>query len=326
MRRLQQGPAALAVAGLLLAAGAAEIALPTTFDRVWCRNNKKKLTGDLTISAEGLVLVGKKRTVSIDLDSILMVSLGKMGRDVDTDWAILTVGRPGATRIVGFRDGAKLGYGKRTPEIYEALRAAMKKLSAGPYRVPPGFAAYDAVDHQVVLAVPEDWSPYVQSSVVVNDRALWGTILFSAEPIRLGTGGEDSGLLAVQTGRAPALRLERREATKGMSCEGFTPAARKAILRLAEERLRFARGYEPAQAPLATDVSMGDCAALRVVGRARGPDGVEGVLDLHAVTNGDTLFLLELRSLAESYDERRALLEQAVATWVFAQGKKGRRS
>jgi hypothetical protein len=202
----------------------------------------------------------------------------------------------------------------------------MKALRAAQYRVPQGHKTYDHVDDQFALAIPDDWGPHVQSTVTVGDRTLWGTIIFAAEPVGSGAGEDSASLRRVREGAVPALVLERREAGRGMSCDGFSERVEAWLRELAAERLQFGEGFAAVEPPQVETTTLDGCSALRFAGRSRGPDGGEHVLDLYAASDGSTLFLLELRSPAGSYAERRPVLETAVATWRFAAGKKGRDS
>ena len=94
-------------------AGAAEdddatLALPTAIDKVWLRTDKagwagvksRRSSGDLIITEEALDFGGQKKAFYIPLDAIVMVSLGKLKNDVNTDWVVLRLEELGATRRV----------------------------------------------------------------------------------------------------------------------------------------------------------------------------------------------------------------------------------
>jgi len=313
-------------------AGAASeaVAIPTTIERIWYRAAKKqgfaklkaiKVTGDLTITSEGLEIVGKKDSISIPLESISMLSYGTMGRDVDTEWAVMEIDTGGGSQRVGFRDGSRMGYGHKTREIYETLRRLMKQLTAAQYRVPEGYEAFDELDHQFTIAIPEGWSNYLQSVVIIGDRMPWGRIIFSAEPVRRdpqAREGDGVSLESVQRGEAPAFFLDRREARKGKACSGFTPPQRAELLEQVNSELRLDGGFEPTGQPELSPFSVNGCKGLKIVARSRDADGAERVLDLRAVSDGETVFVFGMRGSAAHVERNRDPFETSVASLKFA--------
>ena len=197
-RRLNRARTAGALLGLgfcltaLSAAEAVEVALPITVEKVWFRPGRqtgmaklklKQLSGQLTIDDAGLEIVGKKDSVYIPVDSISMVSLGKLGTDVDTEWIVLQLQGAEGNRTVAIRDGHALGYGQKTRELFRTVRDVMKSLSTAQYRVDPGYKVFDQISFQMTLAIPDNWSHFIHSGVTIGDRLAQGTIIFSAEPI-----------------------------------------------------------------------------------------------------------------------------------------------
>jgi hypothetical protein len=190
-----------------------------------------------------------------------------------------------------------------------------------------GYQAYEDADRGCAFAIPATWSTYVESLVLAQQRAPGGTTVFSAEEIREvvktsegGTRAEDDLELldAIVAGEKPGFFLEREPAGRGMKCLGFSPKARERVLASAREDLVFGEEYETLQPPVATSHPVGGCEGLRILGRSRRPDGAEVVLEMYAAANGDRLYYLFMRALADRYEEARKPLANALETVRFA--------
>lgn len=331
--------ARIAAGALILAAGLGPLCaddpepvrLPLTIEHVWFRSEPGKAwiriahsAGDLTIGKERLAFSTRKKTVELPVERIRMVTFGKIKGDVDTDWALLDVGDERSATVVAIRDGSKFGYGQRTREIYERLRAALESIPAAQYRVGRGFRAFDDFNLQFTMAVPESWESYLESVVFVGERAPWGTVLFSSEPIR--RTAEDGGPLTadrdalgrVLDGTVPAFFVVRRAAERGMGCNGFSAKGLERLLGLAAEGSLFPGGGTFVRIPSTAPETLDHCNALRMRGTVASRKGVETEVDLHVAAEGGTLFAFGLRAVAERYDEVRETLEAVLATVQFS--------
>jgi hypothetical protein len=303
------------------------IELPLTIEKLWYRTGGKRRQGYLTVGEEGLEFTTKKKTFLIPLERVHHISYGTIKSDVDTEWAVLTVGATEPYVMVGFRDGKKWGYGNRTREVFERLRGVMRQLSAAQYRVPDGHQTYEDPDHGCMLAFPDSWHAYVESLVLVGSRSSLGLTVLSEAPIRTveksangpARNTDDLELLdAVLAGESPGFFVERTEVKRGMSCNGFSSGARTRLLRWAAEDLIFDADHEMLEAPSATQETVGGCGALRLIGRSRRrSDGNDVVLEIFAVARGDTLYLFGLRALADRYEEHRKVFAAAVDSVRF---------
>lgn len=319
-----------AIAAVALLAGATQAAdppsleLPVTFDRVWYRAGKngetggKKRTGDLTVTTEALEFHSPKEQARLPLRSIRAVSMGRITGDVDTDWVVLAVGPAGATRLVSFRDGAKLGFGKGTLRIYRTILDTLRLAGAGPYDVPDGFEIYDALADQFTLAVPSGWTPFHQSSIDVHGRPLWGRIIFSEQPLGSAADGADElepALRRIEAGTQSAFTLDRSEALGGMRCSGFSGSAeRKLVARVEAEELLATAG-EILEGPIVEPLPLGDCIGRRLRARVRDAGGAEILFDARAVSDDRTLFLLMLRTRPADRAEALARFDRIVASF-----------
>lgn len=307
---------------------AEEVRLPLTIERVWFKPSKKLINsgGDLTISAEGLELVKNKKTIVVPLDELYVLSYGRFKSDVDTEWSVLGFGEQGPSTLLAIRDGKKLGYGQRTRRIYDQLRAAMKLLGVGQFRVPPGYTTYEAFATQFTLAIPEDWDSYMQSLVVQADGQSWGTAIFSSEKIEhpYRTAGEiahledDPDLRRVLGGEVPAFFVARGEIESGMDCNGFTDKAKQRLLEREQERSVDILGFPFVEPFTLTPATVGFCSGFRAQARSRRPDGKEVRIDLYIVAEEKTLYVVGLRALEEVYEAAREPFENALATFKFS--------
>jgi len=284
-----------------------EVALPLTLDRVWLRLGSGaglgrgfKSLGDLVVTAEELEFVTRKRTVFIPMERLGVLSYGKMKGDVDTDWAVIALGRGTPPELIGVRDGSKLGYGARTRSIFLRLKAALKAAAAGPYRVPAGFAAYEGLDDTCALAVPADFQATVQSIARVGSRTPWGHVTFQAPQ---------------GSGAAPAFFFERSEAARGSDCGGLTASAREALAARARSDDVWAAGSAPEV--VVEPARIDGCEGLRVLARGRGTDGGETVVELLSAASGSMQVTFGLRAPAERAAEFRAPLAGSLATFRF---------
>lgn len=301
------------------------VSLPMTFPRIWLRPGKRKgqpkpslrrVSGPLTITDTTLEISGKENFVEIPVASISMVSMGRMGRDVDTDWVLLALDGADGRRVVGLRDGRKMGYGQGTQELFDALRNVMKHLGAAQYRVPDGFRAFDRLDFQFALALPEGWHHFVHSAVMIDNRMRQGTIIFSAERIERGDDN-DAILQRVLAGRLDAFYLDRVAAGDGKACDGLNARQRERLIERGQVELTVG-GYTVAEAPVAGADVFGDCPGLRVQGVAKNLAGDEKRVDLRAVSDGETLFVFGLHHPAAGETERSRLFDAVIDSVKFA--------
>ncbi len=334
--------AAFAIAATLCLCGAALIAsdtapaaegqaprvsLPLTIEKVWYRSSGRRRQADLTVTEDAFEFTARKKVFSFPLGRIRVISFGKMKNDVDTDWIVLSVGVTRPYDIVGYRDGQKWGYGGRTREIFEDLRRLLKELSAAQYRISPGYQSYEDPNSGCTLAIPESWSSYVESLVLVGSHSPSGTTILSAEPIRhieTNASGhtrsvDDLEILdAILAGQTPGISIERSRAGRGMGCRGFSAAARERLLARAREDRIFGEGHEVVEAVAVSSGVVDGCEAVRIRGRSRRNDGTEVVLDLMAAAPGQTLYVFGLRTLDERYASDLETFETALSTVKFS--------
>ena len=304
-----------------------QVSVPVTIEKIWYRSGGKKRLGDLTITADELEVQAKKKSFVIPLDRIQVISYGKMKKNVETDWIVMSVGVSQPFDIVGIRDGSKWGFGSRTREVYFQLRSLLRRLGAAQYRVEQGYQVYEDPDASCALAIPDNWSTYLDSVVLVGSRSPSGTTIFSEEPIR-STETTPEGVTrpvddletldALLAGEISGFFVERLNARSGMSCEGFSRGARERMLDRVREDPLFGESCRMQGVPETAEHTVGECEALRVIGRCARDDGKPVLLDLVATASGETLYVFGLRALEERYEKDLEVFERALSTVKFS--------
>ena len=305
--------------------GAAEesLRLPYTVQRIWFRTEKKKMAGDLTITADALEFTGRKRSLTVPMESIRIVSFGNMRGDVDTDWVVLSVVQGGVAETYGVRDGRKFGFGARTREIYDAVKLAVRTLSAAQYRASRGFKPYVEMDHQFTMAIPQDWSTSHLLLIDVEGLPVRGASIFSAIPIVRETEEPEvrrAQLAAVANGTAAAVVLERKTLVSGMTCSGFSPGGREKVLEWIKQipPVIKRQPWTFDGLPTVTQATIDDCEGLHIVQHGRNHGDDEVTIDVYTVARGRTVFLFVLRSVQEEREPRTRILERLLAAFRFS--------
>jgi hypothetical protein len=337
--RLRPALGILAICGgsLLLAApppsdasNEEHVRLPLTLEKVWFRSQKGKspirlfnTKDDLTIREDGMAFHTDKESVEIPLERIRVVSYGKTRGDVDTEWTLLGIGDERLETVLAIRDGSKLGYGQRSWEIYRTIRRALRSLRAAQYAMPEGFEVFDDFDLHFTIGIPTGWHSYIDSVVIVGNRASQGTVVFSEEPLRrdVAAAGErsrpktdEAALARALSGETPAFFVERLAAGRGMTCDQVSDKARRRVLEQAAAGELFHGGGKFVALPTVTPIVVDRCKGLRLRGRVADHEGVTTEVDLHGVVQGETLYVFGLRAIPERYDEYRKVLEGALDT------------
>ncbi len=200
---------------------------------------------------------------------------------------------------------------------------------------PEGFEPYQEMSDQFTLALPSGWSVYDQGKVLMGRKGKTGPpIIFSAEKIdgaAMLSGGEKAlqkvmgQLVGVEIGEIPGFMLDRLEAKKGMSCEGFDKKAEKKLLKLVGTDPMFGKDRTTHEKPHADPASIGGCSGLRIKGKGETRDGDGKMLDIFAVSDGEVLYLFKLLNLEKNYSQNLETFEKIVSTLQLAivAGKQG---
>lgn len=313
------------------AADEVESAYPRTIEKIWYRTGQNlgfagpKHSGDLMITRNSLEFLSKKADISIPFEAVGMISFGKMRGDVNTDWVVLTIDDGGARRLIGFRDGRKLGYGVRTPDIYESVLDVAEELSWGQFTAPEGLVPYTELDHVFAVAVPQGWPSYHHEMISSGGDVFWGTVIFTPESMtsdasenHLDGTERELALEAIQRGESSAWIVRRVASKGGMTCEGFTDKALKSLQKWFDKDPFLNVPFDRPEISAFEPAPVGVCQGVRATLEADASPEVRAVLELRVVSQGNATLILALRTTAENHDADLELLEAALPTVKFA--------
>ena len=107
------------------------ITLPTTFESVWYWPKERGLSlkaysasGTLVISEDAIDFRAGDNSIQIPISSIRAIAWGKVGQDIANDWAIIEFASGDKLSTAYFKDGSKLGHGRRSDLIYATIKYA----------------------------------------------------------------------------------------------------------------------------------------------------------------------------------------------------------
>jgi hypothetical protein len=306
-------------------------AYPRTIQKIWYRTGEglgfagPKHSGDLMITRNSLEFLSKKADISIPFEDVGMISFGKMRGDVNTDWVVLTVVYGGTQRLIGFRDGRKLGYGVRTPDIYEEVLDVAEELGWGQFTAPEGLTPYTELDHVFSMAVPADWASYHHEMISSAGAVFWGTVVFTPESMtsdasenHLDGTERELALEAIQRGETSAWIVRRVESKGGMTCEGFSDKALKTLVKWVARDPFLNTPFEAPEITAFETTSIGMCQGVRASLRAEGSSSPTPVLELRVVSQGQAALIVALRTNADDLEADLKQLEAALPTVKFA--------
>jgi hypothetical protein len=203
-----------------------------------------------------------------------------------------------------------------------ALAVTGLLLAAGPLSADERALTRTEVAGQFSLVLPEGWSVYDQSAVVLGRSGPGGVIIFSAEPLTApGATTADLAVLArVDRGDLPSFIVDRQKAERGMACAKLS---RTAIYNIGE-KLKKDPAFSATQrhfavlAPRHEDIQLGGCHGVKFVLEAnKGNPAKHWVIDVRAVSDGQVLYLFGLRNRADYHAENLGAFEAALATLNF---------
>ena len=315
---------AVGIAGLAVAVAADDpLALPHTIEKVWYRTDTehgtfgRKHEGDLRITDEALEFSAPRAELRIPLAALRMISLGPMGADFDTEWVVLGTEREGTRTLVGLRDGRKMGFGARTPQIFDTLVRLARERGLAQFGAPEGFVPYTQLDRQIALAVPEGYRALQHGVATLERSNVRGTVLFSpAAPVEAGEAGRQEIVERIRLGESPAWVLAIREARRGMRCSGMNDKGRADLAAWIGEHEMLGLGLAAAT-PLEA-VPIDRCTGVRGSWRGALDGGAPIVLDVRAVSDDEFVYVLALRTTSESAAEAREAFERGVLTLRLA--------
>lgn len=337
MTRFGAALALVAVLGLA-AAGATDVplALPHTIDKVWYRADTQhgsfgpKHEGDLRITTEALELSAPKAELVLPLAALRMISYGPLGTDFDTDWVVIGTERDGTHGRVGLRDGSRMGYGARTPQLFDTLMRVARERGLAQFAAPAGFVPYTRFDRQLALVVPEGFHPLQHGIVAIREATVTGTVVFSSEvPAgRLEDGGGLSDearaevIRRIARAESPAWVLAIREAKRGMRCSGFRDKGLAELRAWIDEHELLGRDLSGPEPSALVPVSIDRCSGLRGTWQGTLEGRLPVAVDVRAVSDDEFVYVLALRSRAEREAAVEETFQHGVGSLRFAVARK----
>jgi hypothetical protein len=163
-----------------------------------------------------------------------------------------------------------------------------------------GLVPEENLKDQITLSIPVGWSAHDQTRLLTGKPGPLGTVLYSSTNFQqeggsIGNAYDEWKETVEKTlaGEIPMLQLDRIPAVRGATCRGFTAAAQAKILKMVREQDEmFSPSYMVLDAPRGEPVRLPRANGLRVRGRSRNSEGVEWELDIIAVADGKTVYLL----------------------------------
>ena len=185
--------------------------------------------------------------------------------------------------------------------------------------LPEGFVLYEDMKDQFTIAVPQGWGAYDQEQKLKGQPGLFGIIIFMpAEESQVLKGYKPEGLEVMRKvgrGEIPSFFVERVPADAGMSCTAFSEKAEKRLLKtVGQPPPAWRKGRKVLEPPHADPTTVGSCKALRIRAREQAPGGFEWVTDMRAASDGQTLYMFYVRTLAENYAKNLVVFEKAIST------------
>jgi hypothetical protein len=192
----------------------------------------------------------------------------------------------------------------------------------------PG-TVYDGNKDQFTITLPQGWNGFDQTQALLRQESKIGVVIFSAEDLSLNVITNDQEALKARRkilaemdlGAIPSFFVDRQPAEAGMTCFGLSPqAARRLITKLKGDPI-WEKGRRVVQNLAPAPLSLGGCEGLHIRGSTQKKDGTEWVMDVRAVSDGETLYLFSLRCVRSYFEQNVGLYESALETLRLAAAK-----
>jgi hypothetical protein len=280
-----------------------------------------KLEGEPKVVAEHRIKEGSARwerwTVRSCDAEVAYEVLGTASPEEGTDLAVAPIPAIPATP-----DAIEAPPGQRDDDNHiDALRrpAPTAPVEAG---AAIALVPEESLKDQIELSIPAGWSAFEQTRLLTGSPGPLGIVLYSSTSFEFsGQGGSKADeewqemLKRTLTGEIPMLHLDRIPAVRGAACKGFTAAAQAKILKMVREQDEmFSPSYTVLDAPRGEPVRLPRANGLRVRGRSRDSGGVEWELDIIAVADGKTVYLLYGRAKTLFIGRSSEILELVAPT------------
>ncbi len=155
-----------------------------------------------------------------------------------------------------------------------------------------------------MLAVPENWTGYVESIRASMSRRPLGRIVFTPESLRSSVDrGSDGAVIEenagvrdrLARGQTQGFWLERVEAPRSARCSGLGEQGQRIVAEWVDRAAKDS-GTTTVGEPKLSALEIDGCQATRVEAVLRDSAGSQIALDLRAVASEDTLYIFEHRA------------------------------
>lgn len=184
------------------------------------------------------------------------------------------------------------------------------------------FKTYEGHKQQFLIDIPEGWSAYEQMAVFTGPRPT-GMVIFSEENFANIKSFENQleAMSRWDTGIMPSFFVDRHPKNKRMSCGHFEKKETKSVTKMLKRDSMFDRDRKVISPLTATPISFGGCKGIRLKGETEKQDGTRWVIDVHAVSDGEILYLFSLRNIKENYEKNSSVYEKAMSTVKLTSGE-----
>lgn len=182
-------------------------------------------------------------------------------------------------------------------------------------QMPENFKAYDGLKEQFLIDLPEGWVAYDQTKVLMGKSSPYGVVVFSQIDFSaMETEKQLESMGKIDKGEIPSFFVDRHPKTKKMSCNFFEKKEKEEVFKMLKKDAMFGKDRKVIKDLAADTVSIGECKGLRIRGETQKSDGTIWVMDVHAVSDGEILYLFSLRNIKENYGNNLDVYEKAIAT------------
>ncbi|MCH9025787.1 MAG: hypothetical protein IIA05_01575 [Proteobacteria bacterium] len=192
------------------------------------------------------------------------------------------------------------------------------------------FKTYEGHKQQFLIDIPEGWFVHDQWEAITGMSSPTGMVFFTKEniaKIKMSAETEEellAGLEAmarIDIGDMPSFFVDRHPKNKRMSCGHFEKKETKSVTKMLKKDSMFDRDRKVISPLTATPISFGGCKGIRLKGETEKQNGTRWVMDVHAVSDGEILYLFSLRNIKENYEKNLSVYEKAMSTVKLTSGE-----
>ncbi len=185
---------------------------------------------------------------------------------------------------------------------------------AGVSQEPPT-VLYEDLKDQFRIRLPAGWNTYDQLWRPATGQM--GMVIFAPVDFKALVAQKDALLTTVvklDVGEIPSFFVDRIPARSGMSCKELPKKWHKEILQMIERGSWSGKEWKTLGQFSAELASVGGCNGIKIQGRKKSGEGLEGVVEVYAVSDGRVLFLFTLRNRQEHFEKNSKYFKEALVS------------